>query len=145
MPGGTWWPAADIYYQTSYISVGIETIFRDSEIFYPCEKTFDPLIKGNFPLIFSAAHSIERLRHYYGFKFPDWIDYSYDRIDDTEDRFNAYLNSIKKIAETPLHEIHELYLKDKHILDHNKNVFFNKSYDFLYPKIKDSMQHLGWY
>jgi hypothetical protein len=102
------------------------------------------LIKGNFPLIFSGPNVISNLKKYYDFKFPDWIDYSYDSIDDLEQRFEAYLQSIKKIATIPLNELHNLYLQDKHILEHNRNVFFSKPYDSLYDKVEKSIDALGW-
>ena len=142
--GGLFSPAGDYYYNTSYVSVGIETIYKSNEIFYPSEKYLDHLIKGNFPLIFSGPNVISNLKKYYDFKFPDWIDYSYDSIDDLEQRFEAYLQSIKKIATIPLNELHNLYLQDKHILEHNRNVFFSKPYDSLYDKVEKSIDALGW-
>lgn len=142
--GGSWYPAADKYYQTSYVSIAIESIVRESNIFYPCEKSFDPLIKGNFPLIFSSPYFIERMKKYYNFKFPDWIDYSYDSITNLNERLDAFCNSIKKISELPLEKLHELYIKDKHILEHNRSIFYNTPYDHLYPKVKKSIELLGW-
>lgn len=138
-------PVADFYYNTSYVSVCIETLFVSSnEIFYPSEKYFNHLIKGNFPLIFSGAGVIKNLKKYYNFKFPDWIDYSYDDIENENDRFQAYLKSIEKISSMSTLKIHKLYLRDKHILEHNRNVFFNKPYDSLHDRIKSSIEQLGW-
>lgn len=142
--GGSWYPVGDTYYQTSYISLAVESIVREEKIFYPCEKSFDPLIKGNFPLIFSSPYFIQRMKEHYDFKFPDWIDYSYDTITDFNERFDAFCNSIKKLSELPLEKLHELYLKDKHILEHNRSVFYKKPYDYLYPKVKNSIELLGW-
>lgn len=144
-PGGPLFaPIGDYYYNTSYVSVGIETLVSSHEIFYPCEKYYNHLIKGNFPLIFSVPGSIKKLKSIYGFKFPNWIDYSYDTIDDANKRFNAFKKSIKDVSIIPLEELHQLYVKDKHILEHNRNVFFTKPYDSLYDKVEKSIRQLGW-
>jgi len=142
--GGSWYPIDNYYYNSSYISVCTETVLENSSVCYPSEKYFDPLIKGNFPLIFSAPGTIENLKTLYGFKFPDWIDYSYDLIYNFDSRVEAYFNSIEKVSKMSLTELHGLYLRDKHILDHNKNVFFNKTYSLLYDKILKSKQQMNW-
>ena len=142
--GGRWYPAADHYYETSYVSVCVESLYQESNIFYPCEKYFDPLLKGNFPLVFAPAHTIQRMKDYYGFVFPDWIDYSYDNIEDIEQRFVSYLDSVTKVSRMSLEDIHQLYVKDKSILEHNRNVFFTKPYDSLYQKVKNAVTQLGW-
>lgn len=142
--GGSWYPIDNYYYNTSYIGIHTETIVENSSIFYPSEKYFDILIKGSFPLVFSSAKAIYNLKQNYGFKFPDWIDYSYDDIDDINERIEAFLQSIKKVNEKSIIELHDLYLRDKHILDHNKNIFFTRPYDSLYDIVKDSIEKLGW-
>ena len=142
--GGHWYPIGDKYYNTSYISVCVESLIREPDIFYPTEKYFDPLFKGNFPLIYSGPYVVQRLREVYGFKFPDWIDYSYDLVEQESVRFPAFLESVTKVSKLPLMELHELYEKDKHILEHNRNVFYNRPYDSLFDKIKESIQKLNW-
>jgi hypothetical protein len=143
-----WVPIANYYYNNSYVSVCIESHCdtpTDFDTFFsPSEKYFDPLIKGNFPLIFSSPFTISNLKKYYGFKFPDWIDYSYDNVINFDDRLNAYFNSIRKVATLSVTEVHDLYLRDKHILDYNRNVFFAKSYDSLYDKIQKNLKKLNW-
>lgn len=142
--GGTWYPVADKYYQTSYVSLGVETVWGSKDIFFPCEKSFDPLIKGNFPLIFSAPYTVRRLKEFYDFKFPDWIDYSYDEVENVHLRFAKYTKAIKKLSMMPMSEIHKLYERDKYILEHNRNVFFKTPYDSLYDKVERSIEQLGW-
>lgn len=145
--GGSWIPVGDVFYDTSYVSIAIETITHNEEgddIFSLCEKSFNHLIKGNFLLPFSSKHTIKRCKEIYGFKFPNWIDYSYDDVQDFEMRFQGFLNSIKKISEIPINELHQLYLNDITILEHNRNVFSNRPYDNLLPKIKESIELLGW-
>ena len=142
--GGSWYPIDNYYYNTSYIGIHTEVIVENPSIFYPSEKYFDILIKGSFPLVFSSAKAIYNLKQNYGFEFPDWIDYSYDDIYDINERFESFTQSIKKVNEKSITELHDLYLRDRHILDHNKNIFFTRPYHSVYDKVKDSIKKLGW-
>lgn len=145
--GGTWYPAGDIYYNTSYVSVFIESVVEaslDGYIYCCSEKTLDPLMRGNFIMPFSTPYFIKHTKEIYGFKFPDWIDYSYDEIENTRDRNIAFLNSVKKIMQMSIEELHQHYLDDKHILEHNRNVIRDRPYDSLYDKVYSSVTRLGW-
>lgn len=146
---GGWYPIDTKYFNTSYITLAVETNYGGNgnvgnDILYITEKSFDPLIRGNFPLIFGSQYTIKRLQDYYGFIFPVWIDYSYDSIFDLEKRFEAYCDSVKEISTLPVEKVHELYVKDKHILEHNRSIFYNRPYDNLYPKIINSLKVLNW-
>lgn len=145
---GRWYPAADYYYNTSYISVYIEssiTATDESGTYCASEKTFDPMIKGNFILPFSNANFVANLKKFYGFRFPEWIDYSYERIEDIDLRFDAYINEVKRIHRLPIEKLHEFYIQDKTILDYNRQIFLNKDYDSLHDKVLNSIIQLGWY
>lgn len=141
-----WLPVSDHYYNTSYITLGIESDYTSSttENFYVSEKYYNQLIKGNFPLIYGAPNQVKYLKEIYGFKFPEWIDYSYDSIKNDATRLESYFNSIKQISKISIQYIHELYLKDKHILDHNRNIFFQRPYDSIYSKVSNAIERLGW-
>lgn len=151
---GTWYPVADKYYNTSYVSVFIESVTQpayystentEDLIFYATEKTFDPLLKGNFILPFSTPRYVEKLQEYYGFKLPNWIDYSYDKIYDMDERLEAYIASVEKIYSLSLEELHEHYLQDKEdILNHNQKIFESRSYDSLHDKVLASINKLNW-
>lgn len=145
---GMWTPVDDYYYQTSYASVFVESnhgaeIF-DDRVISPTEKTFDPLIKGHFPIVFSASGTIKCIREYYGFKLPNWIDYSYDDIHDANQRFYKFLESVKDFLNIPLEKLHELYVKDIDILKHNQRVFFDKPYYSLHDRVQNIMEQMGW-
>mgnify|MGYP007090085758 CR=1 FL=1 len=146
---GTWYPVADKYYNTSYVSVIIESVVQpaisvDQPVYCITEKTFDPLLKGNFILPFSTPHYIKKLREWYGFKLPDWIDYSYDDIEDVDKRMDAFLQSVEKVYSLSIEELHHLYLKDKHLLDFNQSLFETRPYDSLHDKVLRSARQLGW-
>lgn len=132
--GGIWFPIGNSYYNNTYISIYVETLTVSA---YPTkcvtEKTFDPLIKGHFILPFSYAGYIQDLKDF-GFKFPDFIDYSYDTIKADEQRFISYLHSVDKIMLLK-DKIHDFYKENLSILQHNRNVFYSKPYDTLHDKI----------
>lgn len=142
--GGVWYPAADSYYNSSYISIYAETLVTGYNANCVTEKSFDPLIKGNFILPFGYQGLIKHLTDYYGFKLPRWVDYSYDNIENTYDRFGCYLNVVEHILNYSVKDLHELYLKDKDILEHNRNIFYTRPYCGIYDNVHNFIVSQGW-
>lgn len=140
---GGWHPVANHYYQGTYFSIYCETItgnvHEDLNYRSITEKTWDPLIKGHFILPFGYKGMIEHIKTY-GFKFPEWIDYSYDIIEDNDDRFAMFLESAKKLLDIDLQTLHKLYEEDRHILVHNRQVFWDRPYDSLHDKVVEFFQ-----
>lgn len=141
--GGTWFPIANKYYQKSFISIYVETVAgnKDGGILplyetyrAVTEKTFDPLIKGHFILPFGYQGIVDDIKSY-GFILPDFIDYSYDKIVNINDRFESFKSEIDKILDWPLAKWQTHYRANIDILRHNRELFFNKPYDSLYDKI----------
>ena len=126
---------ANHYYNSSYISIYIETITTGVYTRTITEKTWDPLIKGHFILPYGYSGLVKDIQSY-GFIMPKWIDYSYDQELDDRRRWEKYEQSVNLILKKSLEEIDELYQKDKTILEHNRNLFFTRPYDTLYDKIK---------
>ena len=142
--GGVWYPVADSYYNSSYISIYAETLVTGYNANCVTEKSFDPLIKGNFILPFGYQGLIKHLTDYYGFKLPRWVDYSYDNIKNTYDRFGRYLNVVEHILNYSAEDLHELYLKDKDILEHNRNIFYTRPYCGIYDNVLEFIETQGW-
>lgn len=141
---GVWYPIADTYYERSYVSIYVETVVTGTKISAVTEKTFDPLIKGNFILPFGHYNMVQFLKDHYGFRFPDWIDYSYDEIVDDDLRFAAYERSINQLLSFSLAELHALWQKDFDIIEHNRNVFLTRPYDTLYDKVVAAIKANRW-
>ena len=131
---GGWSPISDDYYQTSFVSLYVETLTSVTTTGCITEKTFDPLIKGHFILPFGYKGIVADIKEL-GFILPKWIDYSYDTIDNTDERFKAYLSSITKLNQLTEFDMLDLFEQDKWILIANRNVFFIKPYDSLSKKI----------
>jgi organic radical activating enzyme len=139
--GGTWYPVADWYYNTSYVSIYVETIAATKGYSFITEKTFDPLIKGNFILPFGHQHLVQYIRDY-GFKLPKWIDYSYDTIQNDDERFAAYLSSVKQVMVLKLDDLHTKYEEDRDILEYNRSIFTTKPYDKFHDRLVECIQSM---
>jgi len=126
-----YWPGFphNHYYETSFISIYAESIETGLSI-AATEKTYQPLLKGHFILPFSSSHFIAHLKTI-GFRFPDFIDYSYDLIENDNDRFNAYTDELTRLLSiTSLEDWQELWNTNYiNIIRHNQLVFQHRPYD----------------
>jgi hypothetical protein len=82
----------------SSFNIVIETIYDN---FFPTEKTIRPLfIKKPF-MVFSSQHYHKKLNEKYGIKlFDNIIDYSFDEIENTRDRYDLQIQELVKIKNT---------------------------------------------
>lgn len=132
--GGYWYPIGDQHYKSTYVSIYVETLCATGwDTGCVTEKTLDPLIKGNFILPFAYSGFIKDVQRY-GFKLPDFIDYSYDDILDNDKRFFGFLDSIDSMFRYT-HDFRKAYEDNRHIIEHNRQVFIDRPYDRLYPKV----------
>jgi hypothetical protein len=134
--GGTWYPVHNRYYLNTVASIYVESLTVSSTINSVTEKTWDPLIKGHFIIPFGYSGLIEDIKSY-GFRLPDWIDYSYDSITNSEKRFNEFTRVVKNFQKTPLQRLINCRNDDLDILIHNRSLFFLKKTQSLYEKIKE--------
>lgn len=131
-----WWPVNNVYCRSTPVNIYVETLtYNHTEVRQITEKTWDPLIKGNFILPFGYCGLIKDLKEIYNFKFPEWIDYSYDKIHIDSLRWFAYLDSVKKLLSNNTKMLFLQKIKDKEILKHNRNLFFEKRYRNPIPNI----------
>jgi len=137
---GTWYPVANHYYNSSFVSIYIETITMTSTMRFNyktiTEKTWDPLIKGHFILPFGYMGLIQDIKDY-GFWLPEWIDYSYDNIYDDDARFAAYLKSVDSLLLFDLKDLRNKFNSSLDLLYKNRELFWNRPYDSLHTKVKD--------
>lgn len=68
------------------------------------EKTWKPLFYGKIPLAFGPRHYYKTLTDS-GFKFPTYLDYTFDDIEDTAERFDAFYEQVKRFIGMPLESI----------------------------------------
>ena len=120
-------PPANRYYEDSFISIYGETI-EYGTTFAATEKTFDPLIKGHFILPFSNYKFRDFITNHYGFKLPDFIDYSYDDIEDAATRYEKYQDEIQRLLLLSLDEWRQYWTENLWIIKHNQQIFFDRPY-----------------
>lgn len=127
-----WWPVANHYYNTSIISVYVETLATNTAIRTLTEKTFDPLVKGHFVLPFGYPGLVADIQSY-GFQLPEWIDYSYDSETDDVARFYKFTREFLRLRDTVgIEDMIELRNRDIHILHHNRQLFWDRPYASLH-------------
>ena len=114
-------PLPQAIYDQTFCSIYVEST-TDNEISFVTEKTFETLIKGNFVLPFSDANFINTLVSRYGFSFPDIIDYTYG------DDFDKFLRSIDRLCSQPIGDLRDYYINNIHLLESNRQVFFDRPY-----------------
>lgn len=143
---GTWYPVSNHFYNSSFVSIYIETITMTSTMHFNyktiTEKTWDPLIKGHFILPFGYMGLIEDIKDY-GFWLPEWIDYSYDGVYDDNDRFTAYLKSVNSLLSLDLTSLQHKFESSLDMLYQNRKLFWSRPYDNLHTKIKNYFIRLG--
>ena len=120
-------PPHNKYYEDSFISIYAETIEYGST-FLASEKTFSPLIKGHFVLPFGNYQFIKNVKQHYGFQFPDFIDYSYDLIENKEKRYQSYQTEIKRLLSIPIDVWREHWSNNLLLLQANQQIFYNRPY-----------------
>jgi len=69
-----------------------------------------------------------------GFRFPDFIDYSYDNIEDVRWRFAVFQKLVKDTLRLPWAK---LYQDNFDIIEHNRNQLYNLDYDRSILKLYD--------
>lgn len=144
-----WYPVSDELYNSSCISVVCETITglcnedkKYNKVQCVTEKTLEPLAKGNFILPFGYPGLIQDILAY-GFKLPEWIDYSYDDLHDIDKRFNKFKTILDNLlGNISVDRLQKFCERDIDILEHNKRVFYSRPYDNLYDIILSKYKEL---
>ena len=131
-------PPHNDFYDTSVLSIYIETLLyldtMKSKLI--AEKTLTPMCKGHFVMPLGFPGTIELLKQEYKFKFPDWIDYSYDSIPlvaevgDTvstktflkSDRWESYKSCVKEVLALGTDHLYDLKKSYVNILLHNRSI-----------------------
>ena len=97
------------------------------------EKTWKPLFYGKIPLGFGPKHYYKTLTDL-GFKFPDYLNYSFDDIDNAAERFEGFYEQIKRFILKP--ETPNIYA------EHNRKRCCELSQE--HPEPPDVLAELWW-
>jgi hypothetical protein len=105
---GAFSPVPNHFYLDSYISIYVESNCVDTRLIHLTEKTFDPLVKGHIILPFANPGSIQRIKDL-GFQLPPFVDYSYDSIEDTQERFNHLICEFNRLLTLDIPNLYNDY------------------------------------
>jgi hypothetical protein len=131
-PIGAYVPVPNKFYNETVFSVYVESNCTSPDLIHITEKTFEPLIKGHFVLPFSNPGTIQRVREM-GFQLPDFIDYSYDTIQDPDLRFESMEMEFNKLLSRSL----DWYSEFNSIHKHNQQCLNTIPYDRSVKVIKN--------
>lgn len=112
-------------YLNSYIHIISETNFYEKGL-YLSEKTWKPMGQLQPFIMMGPANSLELIRSY-GFKtFDGFIDESYDKIEDNEERFKFLIKEIERLSKISKEELKNWYKSIfNDILVHNQQVLID--------------------
>lgn len=112
-------------WQRSLLHVVNETVFYSKKL-HLTEKIFKPIVAGRPFVLVAAPGNLAYLRSY-GFKtFGNWIDESYDSVQDDDVRMNMIAREVSKLCDNTPIELRSIYQEMKPILDFNKQHFFGE-------------------
>lgn len=122
----------------SYLNMVTDTFFETSySSVFVSEKVFNAMIHEQMFMMLSPANTLQFLRDS-GYKtFGEFVDESYDQIQNNHDRIVAVTNSFMDFVSKPIQEIQEIYLKCLPILEHNRKLVMAKRLpEFLITEIQ---------
>lgn len=122
---GAYSPVPNTFYEDSYFSTYVESNCTQRDLIHLTEKTFEPLIKGHAILPFTNPGAIKRLTDM-GFRMVDFIDYSFDVIEDADERFRAVQAQFLKLLDL---DLDILYKQNQQIFEHNQTCINTIPYD----------------
>ena len=106
-------------YLNSYISIITETNFQN-DVLQLTDKVFQPIVNLQ-PFIYVASHNGLKLIKSMGYQTFDFIDESYDEIENEMERLNFLKSEVKRLIKMDKNKIHDIYYGIVDILRHNRN------------------------
>ena len=126
-------PPAGKYFHDSYITIQIESqvggIDKDQSVIFT-EKTYDHLIQGRLVLNFGPCNFYKTLASD-GWRLPLGIDLGFDQIPNDLQRFETYWKQIQQLLHLSSLDMHDLFMLNRDVIEHNYNMLESKPYDFI--------------
>ena len=114
--------------QQSFCYLVTETCYWETKC-HLTEKIFKPIVSKMPFVLVGPAHNLKYLREY-GFRtFDQWIDESYDDIEDPIERMQAIGDTMSKICSHSLDELKDMLVEMAPVLEYNYQRFY--SHEFL--------------
>ena len=106
-------------YLNTYISIVTETNF-DNRILQVTDKVFKPIVNLQPFIYVTSQYGLQHIRDL-GYKTFDFIDESYDEIEDEYIRLMTIKEEIDRLINLGLSEIHDTYYGILDVLKYNRN------------------------
>jgi hypothetical protein len=92
-------------------------------------------------VLVGPAHNLKYLREY-GFKtFGDWIDESYDDIEDPIKRLHAIGETMSKLCSYSEQELYDMLQEMSPVLEHNYNRFYSNEFlDYCWAELQTNIK-----
>jgi hypothetical protein len=123
-------PPSRSYWDQSYISCQVESMWRTGSAVTFTEKTYDHLIQGRLVLNFGPQGYYQVLAQD-GWLCPRGVDLSWDSISNNELRFQQYLQMLQDLLQRSDSDLHDLFLLNKDVIIHNYHRLREKPYDYV--------------
>jgi hypothetical protein len=113
--------------QRSFCYLVTETCYWDAKC-HLTEKIFKPIVSQMPFVLAGPAHNLKYLREY-GFKtFGQWIDESYDDVEDPIERMTAIGRTMEQICSKSLEELKAMLVEMEPVLRHNYDRFYGHEF-----------------
>lgn len=123
--------------QQALFSIVNETVFFEPKL-HLTEKIFQPIVCLR-PFILTAAPGNLAYIRSYGFRsFGDFIDESYDSIQDPDQRMDKIADIVADICAKPMSELHAMLDDMRPVLEHNKRHFFGEFRRIIVDELVDN-------
>jgi len=133
--------SVDYLFTDSYWNVVMETYLDATGGVFLTEKTFKPIKYGQPFVILGTTNSLQYLQEQ-GYKtFSPWIDESYDQEQDIRFRWLAIWDTVKRIADTSLEDLHKQHIEMTSIILHNQAWFKRNKREELIKAIEKISGH----
>jgi hypothetical protein len=125
--------------QESFCYLVTETCFWEQKK-HLTEKIFKPIISRMPFVLVGPAHNLKYLREY-GFKtFSNWIDESYDDIEDPIKRLHAIGETMSKLCSYSEQELYDILQEMAPTLEHNYNRFYSNEFlDYCWAELQTNL------
>lgn len=124
-------------WQGSLWHVVNETVFYEPKL-HLTEKIFKPIVAERPFILVAAPGNLAYLQNY-GFKtFGNWIDESYDNLQDPDERLNAITHEIARFSCMNIDDLRNIHRDMLPVLHYNKKHFFGKFREIIVTELIDN-------
>lgn len=128
--GGAVAPPGRYFFDQSYVTCLTESQYRGPNGHVISEKTYDSLIQGRAVLNFATPGFYQQLVQD-GWQLPQDIDWSWNEIVNDDQRLQAYLDVLDQLFSKPMHKLHQWFMDNWSVWQHNRGRLMMKPYDII--------------